>query len=112
MSLHEAIAIAERHILAWHRSNEASRRLETIPGIGPITASALAASITDPEVFRSGRELAAWIGLVPRQASTVGQSPGAAASAGTAAPYLGPRPQTRDEGLCLFPVENPIPCRR
>jgi transposase len=73
MSLHEEIAIAERRILTWHRSNEASRRLETIPGIGPITASALAASITDPQVFRSGREMAAWIGLVPRQASTGGK---------------------------------------
>ena len=73
MSLHEEIAIAERRILAWHRSSEVSRRLETIPGIGPITASALAASITDPEVFRSGRELAAWIGLVPRQNSTGGK---------------------------------------
>ena len=73
MSLHEEIALAERRILAWHRSNEASRRLETIPGIGPITASALAASITDPQVFRSGRELAAWIGLVPRQNSTGGK---------------------------------------
>ncbi len=73
MSLHEEIAIAERRIHAWHRSNEASRRLETIPGIGPITASALAASITDPSVFKSGRELAAWIGLVPRQTSTGGK---------------------------------------
>ncbi len=73
MSLHEEIAIAERCILAWHRSNEASRRLETIPGIGPITASALAASITDPALFKSGRALAAWIGLVPRQASTGGK---------------------------------------
>ncbi len=73
MSLHEEIAIAERRIHAWHRSNEASRRLETIQGIGPISASALAASIADPEVFRSGRELAAWIGLVPRQNSTGGK---------------------------------------
>ena len=53
--------------------SEVSRRLETIPGIGPITASALAASITDPEVFKNGRELAAWIGLVPRQNSTGGK---------------------------------------
>ncbi len=73
LSLHEEIAIAERRIHAWHRSNEASQRLETIPGIGPITATALAATITDPSVFRSGRELAAWIGLVPRQNSTGGK---------------------------------------
>jgi transposase len=73
MSLHEEIYAAEMRIHAWHQSNEVSQRLETIPGIGPITASALAASITDPEVFRSGRELAAWIGLVPRQNSTGGK---------------------------------------
>jgi transposase len=73
MSLEREIAAAERRIHAWHRANEASRRLETIPGIGPITASALAASIADPSVFKNGRELAAWIGLVPRQSSTGGK---------------------------------------
>ena len=73
LSLHEEIQAAERRINVWHRSNEVSRRLETIPGIGPITASALAASITDPEVFKNGREMAAWIGLVPRQNSTGGK---------------------------------------
>ncbi len=73
LSLHEEICATEKHIHVWHRSNEVSRRLETIPGIGPIIASALAASITDPEVFRNGRELAAWIGLVPRQNSTGGK---------------------------------------
>ncbi len=73
LSLHEEICAIEKHIHAWHRSNEVSRRLETIPGIGPIIASALAASITDPEVFKNGRELAAWIGLVPRQNSTGGK---------------------------------------
>lgn len=72
-SLHDEIALLEKHLHAWHRSNEASRRLETIPGIGPITASALVASISDPRLFRSGRELAAWIGLVPRQSSTGGK---------------------------------------
>jgi len=72
-SLHEEIYAAEKAIHAWHRSNEVSRRLETIPGIGPITASALVSSITDPEVFKNGRELAAWIGLVPRQNSSGGK---------------------------------------
>ncbi len=70
LSLEREISGAERRIHAWHRTNEDSRRLETTPGIGPITASALASSITDPHVFRSGREMAAWIGLVPRQCST------------------------------------------
>ncbi len=73
LSLEREITTTEQRIHAWHRSSQASRRLETIPGIGPITASALAATIADPEVFRSGRELAAWIGLVPRQNSTGGK---------------------------------------
>ena len=73
LSLHDEITAAEKRIHAWHRSNETSRRLETIPGIGPITASALAASITDPALFKSGRELAAWIGLVPRQNASGGK---------------------------------------
>ena len=63
----------KRRILAWHRSSEASRRLETIPGIGPIIATALVASVSDPSIFKSGRELAAWIGLVPKQNSTGGR---------------------------------------
>jgi len=73
LSLGAEIHAAEKRIHAWHRGSEVSRRLETIPGIGPIIASALAASISDPEVFKSGRELAAWIGLVPRQNSTGGK---------------------------------------
>ncbi len=55
------------------RANKASRHLQSIPGIEPITASALVASIADPSIFKSGRELAAWIGLVPRQNSTGGR---------------------------------------
>lgn len=60
-------------IHAWHRSNELSRRLETVPGIGPITESAIAATMTDEALFTSGRKLAAWIGLVPRQNSSGGK---------------------------------------
>jgi transposase len=67
------IVTVERHIYAWHRSSELSCRLAEIPGIGPIVATALVASITDPSVFRSGRDLAAWIGLVPKQNSTGGK---------------------------------------
>lgn len=63
----------EDEIVAWHRTNEASRNLATIPGIGPITASALAASIPDASLFDNGRKLAAWLGLVPRQNSTGGK---------------------------------------
>ena len=60
----------EREIKTWHRESEASRTLEEIPGIGPITASALAASVGDAKCFESGRQMAAWLGLVPRQHST------------------------------------------
>jgi transposase len=74
LSLEREITVTEQRIHTWHRANLVSQRLATIPGIGPITASALAASITDPSVFRSGRELAAWIGLVPRQTSTGGKA--------------------------------------
>ena len=51
-------------ITAWHRSNETSKRLDAIPGVGHVLATALVASIADPKVFRSGRDFSAWIGLV------------------------------------------------
>jgi transposase len=70
---HVRITEVEQEILVWHRTNELSQRLETIPGVGIITASALAATITDPNSFRSGRHLAAWIGLVPRQSGSGGK---------------------------------------
>lgn len=63
----------ERRILSWHRADETSRRLATIPGIGPITASAIAASAPDPALFRSGRQFAAWLGLTPRAHSSGGK---------------------------------------
>jgi transposase len=63
----------DQRIMKQHRANEASRRLETIPGIGIIGASAIAATVSDPMVFRSGRDFAAWIGLVPRPDSTGGK---------------------------------------
>jgi transposase len=67
------IGAIEKHIHAWHRSCEDSRRLEEIPGIGPIVATALVAEVGDWTAFSSGRNLAAWIGLVPRQHSTGGK---------------------------------------
>jgi transposase len=63
----------EAQIQAWHRSSELSRRLEKIPGIGPLTASALVASIADARSFNNGRQLSAWLGLVPRQSSSGGK---------------------------------------
>ena len=73
LSVHEEICAADSRLHAWHRSDPVSQRLATIPGIGPVAASALAASIADPSVFKSGREMAASIGLVPRQNSTGGK---------------------------------------
>jgi len=64
---------ADRRVLAWHRASELSRRLGEIPGVGPLIATALVASIPDPHAFKSGRDLSAWIGLVPRQHSTGGK---------------------------------------
>jgi transposase len=63
----------EGQIKAWHREDAASRRLEQVPGIGPLTASALVASIGDARNFKNGRQLSAWLGLVPRQHSSGGK---------------------------------------
>jgi transposase len=67
------IKTIEKKLLAWHRTSPESTRLETIPGVGIITATALAATVTDPLHFRSGREFSAWLGLTPRQNSSGGK---------------------------------------
>ena len=72
-ALQTMIRSIERRIIAQHRSNEASKRLRSIPGIGIVGATAIAATVPDPKVFRSGRDFAAWIGIVPRQDSTGGK---------------------------------------
>ena len=69
----QQVVEADRRILAWHRASEVSLRLDDIPGVGPLIATALVASVPDPHVFKSGRDMAAWIGLVPRQNSTGGK---------------------------------------
>ena len=63
----------DRRIMAWHRSNETSKRLDEIPGVGPALATALVASVADPGAFRSGRNFSAWVGLVPKQHSSGGK---------------------------------------
>src|SRR6266700_2282615 len=73
LSLKKQILDFDRMIMAWHRSNEASRRLDDIPGVGPALATALIASIADPKAFRSGRDFSAWIGLVSKQNSSGGK---------------------------------------
>jgi transposase len=72
-SITAEIRAIEKHIHAWHRSCEESRRLEEIPGIGPLVATALVAEVGNWKEFSSGRSLAAWIGLVPKQHSTGGK---------------------------------------
>jgi transposase len=74
LDLAPRIKALEVELLAWHRKNEESRRLETIPGVGFITATAIAATVSDASHFRSGREFAAWLGLVPRQNSSGGKT--------------------------------------
>src|SRR5262245_39069116 len=72
-ALQTMIGSIEKRIMAQHRANEASKRVATIPGVGFLGASAITATVTDPNAFRSGRDFAAWIGLVPRQDSTGGK---------------------------------------
>jgi transposase len=72
-ALQTLIGSIEKRIVAQHRANADSKRLETIPGIGVVGATAIAATVTDPKVFRCGRDFAAWIGLVPREGSTGGK---------------------------------------
>ena len=71
--LDEEIGEIERRIGVWHRGNADSRRIAGIPGVGVLTATALVAAMGDPSAFRSGREFAAWLGLVPRHDGTGGR---------------------------------------
>jgi transposase len=73
LDLQARLGEIERELLAWHRSNDIAKRLATIPGIGTVCATALAASVTDPHQFRSGRQFAAWLGLTPLQHSSGGK---------------------------------------
>ena len=68
------VAEIEDQITAWHRQNDDSRKLAQLPGIGPITASALVATVGDAKNFENGRQMAAWLGLVPRQHSSGGRN--------------------------------------
>lgn len=72
-ALAKEIGHLERQILDWHRHDEVSQRLATVPGIGPITASAIAATVPDASIFRSGRQFAAWLGLTPRPHNSGGK---------------------------------------
>jgi transposase len=72
--IEQQIAVLEASVLEWHQHSKLSRRLATIPGVGPVTASAIAVSVPDIGAFSSARQFAAWLGLVPRQNSTGGKA--------------------------------------
>jgi transposase len=74
MTVSSEVTALDQQLMAWHTESEASRRLAAIPGLGIITATAIAATVTDPDQFRSGRQFAAWLGLTPQQRSTGGKT--------------------------------------
>jgi len=74
IALTDEITELDKQLLGWHAQNEASRLLAAVPGLGVITATAVAATVTDPDQFRSGRQFAAWLGLTPQQHSTGGKT--------------------------------------
>ena len=71
--LDEEIGEMERRLALWHKNNAASRRIAAIPGVGVLSATAAVAAMSDPGAFKSGREFAAWLGLVPRHIGTGGR---------------------------------------
>jgi transposase len=72
--LQRQILKIEARLMAWHKDNEVSRRLVEVPSIGPIGATLLAMKVTDPHMFRCGRNFSAWIGLTPKDHSTAGKT--------------------------------------
>jgi transposase len=73
LDTHVRLREIDRDLVVWLRGNDVARRLMTIPGIGPVGATALAASVSDPHQFRSGRQFSAWLGLTPLQKSSGGK---------------------------------------
>ena len=73
IEVQDRIRQLERDLLAWYRANELARRIATVPGVGLLGATALAATVTDPTQFRSGRQFAAWLGLTPLNNSSGGK---------------------------------------
>ena len=72
-AINQQIDKIEERVVACHKANPVSQRLSTIPGIGPVIGTAIAATVADPAAFRSGREFAAWLGLTPTQKSSGGK---------------------------------------
>lgn len=74
MAISTEVAQLDQQLATWHAASEASQKLAAIPGLGVITATAIAATVADPEQFKSGRQFAAWLGLTPQQQSTGGKT--------------------------------------
>jgi transposase len=72
-AVQDQVLALERQLVAWHRTNEVGQRLATIPGVGPVMATALVATVGDPAFFSSARHFSAWLGLTPRQHSSGGR---------------------------------------
>ena len=72
-ALSQQIAILDKRLTGWSRTDETCKRLDAIPGVGPALATALVASVADPKAFKSGRDFSAWVGLVPKQSSSGGK---------------------------------------
>jgi transposase len=72
-ALSQQIAILDKRLTGWSRTNETCRRLDAMPGVGPALATALVASVADPKAFKSGRDFSAWVGLVPKQRPSGGK---------------------------------------
>jgi transposase len=73
MPVEARLAKIEAKLMKWHREDDVSRRISTIPGVGPIGSSMLSMKAPPPETFRSGRDFAAWLGLTPKDHSTGGR---------------------------------------
>lgn len=73
LDIHLRLREIDRALAAWQRKSAAAVRVATVPGVGPITATAIVASVTDPGLFSSGRQFAAWLGLTPLQKSSGGK---------------------------------------
>ncbi len=95
--LQAQIAELAAKLMAWHKADECSRRLAKIPGVGPIGAALLMMKTPAPELFRSGRQFAAWIGLTPKDHSTAGKV------------RLGAITRAGDEALRAVLVSGPPP---
>lgn len=107
-ALEGRISQLEARLVKICREDDACRRLMTLPGIGPVVATALAATVGDAAQFRSGRELAAWIGLVPRQLSTAASPDWAASDDGPITIFVASSYMARAPWRCAWPPRRTL----